>query len=78
MVSGNISDIKDIQKAFSISPVDAVVHLAAQTGVRPSKQNSQLHLNINMLGTVNVLELCKDYNVKKFVFASKRTSNKNL
>ncbi len=70
LVSGNISDIKDIQKAFSISPVDAVVHLAAQTGVRPSKQNSQLHLNINMLGTVNVLELCKDYNVKKFVFAS--------
>ena len=70
LVSGNISDIKDIQKAFIVNPVDAVVHLAAQAGVRPSIQNSQLHFNVNVLGTINILELCKDYKVKKFILAS--------
>ena len=70
LVSGNISDIKDLQKAFIVNQIDAVVHLAAQAGVRPSVQNSQLHFSVNVLGTINTLELCKDYNVKKFVLAS--------
>jgi UDP-glucuronate 4-epimerase len=47
-----------------------VVHLAAMAGVRPSIQNPQKYLKVNIEGLLNILEVLKTYPVKNFVFAS--------
>lgn len=69
LVSGTVTDSRSFSKAFD-SGIDVVVHLAAQAGVRPSMQNPNLHFEVNVLGTINALELCRKHNIKKFVFAS--------
>jgi len=49
---------------------DAVAHLAAYAGVRPSIQNPALYTRVNVMGTVSVLEAMKAAHVKRLVFAS--------
>ncbi|MDQ2744842.1 MAG: NAD-dependent epimerase/dehydratase family protein [Chloroflexota bacterium] len=49
---------------------DAVVHLAAQTGVPGSVANPRLDCEVNILGTLNVLEACRATGVTRVVFAS--------
>jgi len=67
---GDIRDIDFLNRVFEQHKVDAVVHLAACAGVRPSIQDPVLYTDVNINGTVNLLEMCKKYNVKQFVFAS--------
>jgi UDP-glucuronate 4-epimerase len=67
------TDIRDIQalgKIFSGNKFDLVIHLAAMAGVRPSIENPQLYTEVNINGTVNLLEECKKHNIKKFIFSS--------
>ena len=70
LVSGQVNDLRSFEKAYSDLPIDAVIHPAAQAGVRPSVQNPSLHFDVNVQGTINMLELCKKYQVMKIVFAS--------
>src|SRR4030042_5542097 len=70
LITGNILDLISLEKAFSCWRIDAVIHLAAQAGVRPSVQNPALHASVNVVGTVNMLEMCRKEKVAKFVFAS--------
>jgi nucleoside-diphosphate-sugar epimerase len=49
---------------------DAVIHLAAKAGVRPSIENPRAYVETNYQGTLNILELLKHRGVKKMVFAS--------
>lgn len=49
---------------------DAVVNLAARAGVRQSVENPWIYLETNTTGTLNLLELCRHFGVKKFVLAS--------
>ncbi len=53
-----------------ISPFEAVINLAARAGVRPSVANPWTYVDANIVGTLNLLELCRHYNIPKFVFAS--------
>ena len=46
------------------------MHLAACAGVRPSIEDPSLYYDVNITGTVNLLEICRENNVKQFVFAS--------
>ncbi len=48
----------------------AVINLAARAGVRQSVENPWVYLETNITGTLNLLELCKEFEVKKFVLAS--------
>jgi UDP-glucose 4-epimerase len=50
--------------------IDAVVHLAAQSGVPVSVEDPQLDCSINVTGTLNMLESCRKNRVDKFIFAS--------
>ena len=49
---------------------DAVMNLAARAGVRYSIKNPHVYFTTNAIGTLNLLELCKDFGVKKFLLAS--------
>ncbi|MCE3234129.1 MAG: hypothetical protein K0Q50_309 [Vampirovibrio sp.] len=47
-----------------------IIHLAARAGVRPSLKEPRLYLDTNVTGTLNLAELAREFEVKKFVFAS--------
>jgi UDP-glucuronate 4-epimerase len=50
--------------------IDAIVHLAARAGVRPSIEQPALYTDVNINGTVVLLEIARQRHIKKFVFAS--------
>lgn len=66
----DIENINEIENIFKKNKIDTVVHLAARAGVRPSIDNPESYVKTNILGTVNILELMKKYEIKKMVFAS--------
>src|SRR5215510_2012490 len=66
-------DIRDraaLEEVFKGGNFDCVVHLAARAGVRPSLSEPQLYTETNINGTVNLLELARQHNIKQFVFGS--------
>ncbi len=65
----DIRDLKKLTQIFKKEKPDYVVHLAAKTDTRSSVREPHEHQSVNVLGTLNLLELSKQ-NVKKFVFIS--------
>jgi UDP-glucuronate 4-epimerase len=66
-------DITDEARVFGVfrqSRPEAVVHLAARAGVRPSLEQPILYAGVNVLGTTILLEASRKFGVRKFVFAS--------
>ena len=51
-------------------PFVAVINLAARAGVRYSMENPFVYYTTNVIGNLNLLELCREYGVKKFILAS--------
>lgn len=66
----DICDGENLLKVFAENRFDAIVHLAAWAGVRPSLENPGLYTRVNVSGTLNLLEAAKDFGVKQFVFGS--------
>lgn len=66
---GDIRDNEFLKEVFS-NKIDSIMHLAAMAGVRPSIQDPALYYDVNITGTVNLLERCRENGVKQFVFAS--------
>jgi UDP-glucuronate 4-epimerase len=66
----DICDRDALREVFAESRFDAVVHLAAWAGVRPSLLNPRLYTEVNVNGTLNLLELAKEFAVRQFVFGS--------
>jgi len=66
----DIGNFDEIKKIFSSHKIDAVINLAARAGVRASVEDPWAYLDTNTKGTLNLLECCKDFGVKKFVLAS--------
>jgi len=66
----DICSYSKIDEIFSRNKIDIVIHLAARAGVRPSISMPNLYEKTNILGTLNILECCKKYGVKKLIFAS--------
>lgn len=66
----DIRDKDSLSKIFSENKVDCIVHLAAMAGVRPSIENPVLYQEVNCVGTQNLLEEAKKYNIKNLVMAS--------
>ena len=70
LYEGDILDKLFLSKVFSENQIDTVVHLAAMAGVRPSIDNPFIYYNVNVIGTLNILEVMKESNVKNMIFAS--------
>lgn len=70
LVEGDITDWPLVQALFAGQQYDCVVHLAARAGVRPSIREPLLYEQVNVQGTLNLLEACRQYDVEKMVFAS--------
>jgi UDP-glucuronate 4-epimerase len=66
----DISDRTATEELFSQEKIDAVIHLAAQAGVRYSLTNPHSYVDTNLVGFVNILEGCRHAGIKHLVFAS--------
>ncbi len=68
-VEGDIRDREAVERVLS-GNVEAVVHLAARAGVRPSIADPVLYEQVNVHGTTVLLEACRRRGVRRFVFGS--------
>jgi len=66
----DIEDEAAVGRVFAENAIDAVVHLAARAGVRPSLENPMAYVKTNVLGTTVILDQMQRLGVKKLVFAS--------
>lgn len=70
LIEADIRDREALAGVFAATKFDAIVHLAARAGVRPSLSEPQLYNETNVGGTLNLLELARAHEVKQFVFGS--------
>lgn len=71
LIELDICNDADLKSAFQDSGrVDAIIHLAARAGVRPSILDPQAYIDTNVTGTLNMLEAARNFDVKRFVFGS--------
>jgi UDP-glucose 4-epimerase len=72
----DISDVNDLMKVFEAifesedGYIDAVFHFAAEARIQPMIKNPKLAVDANTLGTVNILEMCKRFNIRRMVHSS--------
>ena len=66
----DIENYTDLKKLFENKKYDAVINLAARAGVRASIENPDIYFSTNMQGTLNLLKLCVEHKINKFVLAS--------
>lgn len=70
LCTGDIRDAATLTTLFSADRFDAVVHLAARAGVRPSIEDPLLYEDVNVRGTMVLLEAMRKAGVGKLLFAS--------
>ncbi len=69
-IKSDLTDEKHLQEIFEVYKPDIVINLAAQAGVRYSLENPKAYISSNIDGFCNILESCKKYPVKNFIYAS--------
>jgi UDP-glucuronate 4-epimerase len=66
----DLRESDSVRSAFDREKIDAIVHLAARAGVRPSIQCPRLYYDTNVIGTLHLLEAARMTGVQRFIFAS--------
>lgn len=69
-IQANLEDKEQIKALFKDEKFDYVCHLAAQAGVRYSLVDPYAYINSNIIGFMNILEMCRHFPVKHFIYAS--------
>lgn len=69
-IKSDIEDKEVLYKLFKEEKFDYVCNFAAQAGVRYSLENPDAYVSSNIVGFVNLLEACRNFPVKHFVYAS--------
>ncbi len=69
-IKADISDLDQMTQVFRNFNPEKVVNLAAQPGVRYSLINPFAYLNSNLVGFLNIIELCKDFKINGLIYAS--------
>ena len=70
LIEGDIRDVALLERLFAEEEVGYVAHLAAMPGVRASVAQVRLYMDVNLTGSMNLLEASKTSGVKQFVLAS--------
>lgn len=70
LVEGDLRDSNAVNQLFEQTRFDEVIHLAAMAGVRPSIERPVLYQEVNLIGTMNILEAMRRHELKKLIFAS--------
>jgi UDP-glucuronate 4-epimerase len=70
IVEGDVRDRALVAQLFARHSIDAVVHLAALAGVRASIGQATRYFDVNVSGTISLLDACAERGVPQFVFAS--------
>lgn len=75
----DIRDMAKLREIFTIEKPDAIVHLAARADTRHAVLEPREYIDVNIVGTLNMLECAREFLVQKFVFASSSSvyGNKN-
>ena len=61
---------REVDRIFEIEKFDAICHQAAQMDVRKSVADPLFDADVNVKGSLNILQNCIKYDIKKFIFAS--------
>ena len=69
-VNSDITNNESLRALMSNIKPDAVINLAARAGVRQSIDNPWVYYDTNVIGTLNLLEACKEFGVSRFLLAS--------
>ena len=70
LIEGDIRDASLVERIFADEGITRVAHLAAMAGVRASVRQARLYLDVNLGGTLNLLEASKAVPIEQFVLAS--------
>src|SRR6267378_4864542 len=66
----DICEIPPLRQVIARCKPHAIIHLAARAGVRPSIEQPLLYERVNVAGTLNLLELCREFRIDRFIFGS--------
>ena len=70
LYEADVLDTSRLQQVFAECLPQAIIHLAAWAGVRPSLERPEIYTEVNVTGTVNLLELARKLKVGSFIFGS--------
>jgi UDP-glucuronate 4-epimerase len=70
LIDGDIRDLALVKEICRAGKFDQVIHLAAMAGVRPSLKSPVLYQKVNLLGTMNILEACRLFDIPDLIAAS--------
>ncbi len=70
LIEDDIRNVERVNQLFAEHGITHVAHLAAMAGVRMSVDQTPLYMDVNLIGTMNLLEAGKAHQIKQFVLAS--------
>lgn len=70
LYQGDIRDVEFVENVISAAKTDVIIHLAAMAGVQPSLKDPALYNDVNVTGTLNLLQAAQKYTIDRFIFAS--------
>ena len=70
----DITDFRNVKRVFEENPdIETVIHFAAFKSVEESVENPLKYYHNNITGLINLLSLCNEFNINKFIFSSSCT-----
>ena len=70
LVEADVREKEALREVFEGANIEAIVHLAAKVGVRPSIKDPFTYEDVNIRGTLNLLEMCREHDIENFIFGS--------
>lgn len=70
LVEGDVRDKKKLKETIDAHKIEGILHMAGRPGVRPSLEDPNLYQDVNVNGTINVLDAMRNSSVRNLVFAS--------
>ena len=69
-IRGDISILYELINIFKNNTFDLVIHLASECGIENCEEHIQKSMQTNLIGSYNIISLCKDYNIKLIYFST--------